>query len=247
MTQERRIEILMPEEIRNLKFKTLCLNRTDRVGHYQSGDAIIEEVNKEAKRDLVGVPSSSQWVRSFRNLDNMNKIRAAVFEDAHITDPKNAKSKRKNEMRNEVFKIRTLIRASGYLENPLEQCKHTDITLTIVLSEKLVNFTELAEKNRDSYIKSILLGQNYKNNVIFTTKEEQSESEKVENMPIKDINNLILAILENRTDRELLFDIYKKEVKGKVKEKYITFYYSLLETDVGPENQNDIEEFAEIL
>ena len=108
-----------------------------------------------------------------------------------------------------------------------------------------MNFTELAEKNRDSYIKRILLGQNYKDNVIFTTKEEQSESEKVENMPIKDINNLILAILENRTDRELLFDIYKKEVKGKVKEKYITLLViTCLETDVGPEIQNDIEEFA---
>ena len=39
------------------KHLSLVLSRTGRVGHYQSGDAIIEEVNKEAKRDLVGVPN----------------------------------------------------------------------------------------------------------------------------------------------------------------------------------------------
>ena len=40
------------EEIRNIRFKTLCLSRNSRAGH-TSGDVIIEEVNKEAKRDLV--------------------------------------------------------------------------------------------------------------------------------------------------------------------------------------------------
>ena len=33
-----------------------------RLGHYQSGDAIIEEINKEAKRDVVGVPDETQWI-----------------------------------------------------------------------------------------------------------------------------------------------------------------------------------------
>ena len=32
-------------------------------------DAFIEEINKEAKRDLVGVSNETQWKRSFCNLD----------------------------------------------------------------------------------------------------------------------------------------------------------------------------------
>ena len=51
----------MPREVLNLKYSSLVLSRTDRAGHYQSGDAIIEEINKEGKRDLVGVPSETQW------------------------------------------------------------------------------------------------------------------------------------------------------------------------------------------
>ena len=76
---EKKTEALMPCEIRSIKFSSLVLGRTGRLVHYQSGDAIIEEINKEAKRNLVGVPNEDQWRRSFRNLDNMNEIRQIFF------------------------------------------------------------------------------------------------------------------------------------------------------------------------
>ena len=44
ISQEKKAEALMPPEIRTLKFPSLVLSRTQRVGHYQSGDAIIEEI-----------------------------------------------------------------------------------------------------------------------------------------------------------------------------------------------------------
>ena len=66
---EKMIEALMPHEIRALKYSSLVLSRTRRSGHYQSGDTFIEEINKEAKRDLVGVSNETQWKRSFCNLD----------------------------------------------------------------------------------------------------------------------------------------------------------------------------------
>ena len=50
----------MPHEIGSIKFSSLVLSRTGRLGHYQSGNAIIEEINKETKRDLVGVPYEHQ-------------------------------------------------------------------------------------------------------------------------------------------------------------------------------------------
>ena len=58
---EQRIDQQMPTEILILKSNALVMSRTGRVGHYQSGDAIIEEINKEAN-DLVGVPTETQWI-----------------------------------------------------------------------------------------------------------------------------------------------------------------------------------------
>ena len=232
ITQERRIEILMPEEVRSMKFNTLSLSRTSRTGHYQSGDAIIEEVNKEAKRDLVGIPSTKEWKRSFRNLDNINAIRSAAFHDAGITDPKSQHYDANKDISKEVRKIRVLIRESKYLATPFQFCQHTDITQTTDLSERLVNFVEIAEKNRESFIPCILKGEEYKLNVVVTTKEEQEESEKVENMTMKDITAIVLAKLEAREDKELLMEIYKKEVRGKSKSKLVIFYHSLMETEI---------------
>ena len=77
---EKMIEALMPHEIRALKYSSLVLSRTGRSGHYQSGDAVIEEINKEAKRDLVGVPNETQWKISVRNLDMMNTLRATLYK-----------------------------------------------------------------------------------------------------------------------------------------------------------------------
>ena len=74
------IEALMPHEIRALKYSSLVLSCTGRSGHNQSGDAVIEEINKEAKRDLVGVPNETQWERSVRNLDMMNTLRATLYK-----------------------------------------------------------------------------------------------------------------------------------------------------------------------
>ena len=74
------IEALMLHEIRALKYSSLILSRTGRSGHNQPGDAVIEEINKEAKRDLVGVPNETQWKRSVRNLVMMNTLRATLYK-----------------------------------------------------------------------------------------------------------------------------------------------------------------------
>ena len=104
------------------------MSRTGRIGHYKSGDAIIEEINNEGKRDLVGVPNENQWKRSFRNLDMMNKIRASTFEDAGIKDTKGCSYEYDRNIRKEVHTIRAVIREHKYLENVWESCEHLDIT-----------------------------------------------------------------------------------------------------------------------
>ena len=104
-------------------------------------------------------------------------IRSSVFRNAKITDPKDQQFDEDRDISKEVKKIRVLIRGSKYLASPFQFCKHTDIAQTLELSERLVNFVEIAENNCGSYLRHVLKGEEYKINVVYTTKEEQVESE----------------------------------------------------------------------
>ena len=54
---EKMFESLIAQEIRALKHSFLVLSHTRRSGHYKSADAVREEITKESKWDLVGVPN----------------------------------------------------------------------------------------------------------------------------------------------------------------------------------------------
>ena len=45
----------MALEHKHMKNSSLVMNRTKSIGHYQSGEAMIEEINKKAKRDAVSL------------------------------------------------------------------------------------------------------------------------------------------------------------------------------------------------
>ena len=73
--------ILMPTELKELKNKYISVSRTGNKGHYQGGDALLEEVNKESKAwcKLGGIPTESQWIRVFRKLDKLNEVKHIFF------------------------------------------------------------------------------------------------------------------------------------------------------------------------
>ena len=121
IAQEKRIEALMPREVLKLKYSALVLSKTGCAGHYQSEDAIIEEINKKGKRDLVGVPNETQWKRAFLNLD-------AILRDAGIKDTKVSSYDIECDIKKEVQLKRVVIRGCKYLENAWESCKQFDIT-----------------------------------------------------------------------------------------------------------------------
>ena len=162
IAQEKRIEALMPQEVLNLKYSSLVLSRTDRAGHYQSGDAIIDEINKEGKRDLLGVSNETQWKRAFRNLDMMNQVRSSTFRDAGIKDTKVSSYDTERGMKKEVQLIREVIRGCKYLENAWESCEQFDIIKSVPLSNDLVNFAAIAKNNLTKCLPKILKGEPYK-------------------------------------------------------------------------------------
>ena len=111
----------MPQEVLKLKYSALVLSKTGCAGHYQSEDAIIEEINKKGKRDLVGVPNETQWKRAFQNLDT-------ILRDAGIKDTKVSSYDIECDIKKEVQLKRVVIRGCKYLENAWESCKQFDIT-----------------------------------------------------------------------------------------------------------------------
>ena len=188
-------EALMPREVLNLKYSSLVLSTTGHAGHYQSGDAIIEEINKEGKRDLVGVPNKTQRKRAFPNLDMMNRVRYSTFRDSGIKGTKVSSYDTERNIKKEVQLIREVIRGCKYLENTWESCKQFDITKSVPLSNDLVNFTAIAKYNLTKCLPKILKGEPYKINIVCSTLAEQEEAEKIEDCTISEIKQKILHVI----------------------------------------------------
>lgn len=73
-------KVLMPEEVKAKMNASITLSRTGRKGHYQGGDAILEEINKEAKSWIPpGVPTETQWIRVFRTMDDIRQVGTIIF------------------------------------------------------------------------------------------------------------------------------------------------------------------------
>ena len=63
-----------PLPLKEIVLGCLTASRGNNIGHFQGGDALLEEINKEAKQWMIGVPTEAQWERSFRNLDSIFKV-----------------------------------------------------------------------------------------------------------------------------------------------------------------------------
>ena len=57
----------IPKEVKEVLHKNLTVCRTGRTAHDLGGDAVLEEINKAAKKGVIGVPSFNQWQKTFRN------------------------------------------------------------------------------------------------------------------------------------------------------------------------------------
>ena len=55
ISQEKRVEALMPNEILKVKNPSLLQSRTGRLGYYQSGDAMIEEATNKPTESVLSV------------------------------------------------------------------------------------------------------------------------------------------------------------------------------------------------
>ena len=71
---EFRQQVMQPNELRIIAENSISTSRVGNIGHYQSGDVLLEEINKSGTKWTMGVPMNSQWQKSFRNLNNLTKV-----------------------------------------------------------------------------------------------------------------------------------------------------------------------------
>ena len=66
---------------------------------------------------------------------------------------------------------------------------------------------------------------------VYITKEEYEEANSIENSTIADLKIMLFKIIDtlNKDDASIQQEIYNKSVKGKKKEKYVEYFYSLCE------------------
>ena len=193
------------------------------------GDAVIEEINKEAKWDLVGAPNETQWKRSFRNLEMMNTLQSKTLEDVGVSDQMEGNYSSCKNIAVEVNKICTLLRETQYLENATDFRPHLRLGTNIELSVTLVKFYEVVFANLRENLPKILKSEPSNINVIYSTLDEESEKKKIDNCTISQIKSRIVSLLENFINKNMWTEMYKAEVVGKTKIKHVEFYKHLLE------------------
>ena len=168
--QDFRIECLMPDQVREIVYSLMSSSRNNSGGHYQSGDAHVEEINKKAKKWVIGVPTHAQWIQSFRNLDKLDTIRKNTLDEIGLKDETESLHLDRKDIANEVLHIRMLFR--GYFKNPTVVTEHKDISGKIILSNTLKDFYHIALENYKDCIQKLESGQQIKPNIVFVTHDE---------------------------------------------------------------------------
>ena len=75
----------------------------------------------------------------------------------------------------------------------------------------------------------ILQNEPYKIKIVYSTHEEQTNSEKIENLTIAGIKQKTLLLTEQFENKNMWLDLYKKEVVSKGKVTPVEFYSMLNE------------------
>ena len=125
----------------------------------------------------------------------MNEVRRVTC-NAGVKDQRNSSYDSVSNICQEVTKIRTLIREQNDLQNITELRQHVDITSKIILSNDLVNncFQQFKRKPTKINRNRKLRNKPYKIKIVYSTHEEQINSEKIENVTIAEIKRKTLLL-----------------------------------------------------
>ena len=93
------------------------LTNLELIGMDQYRTSRADEINKEAKRDIVVVPNDPMWKHAFGNLDMMHEIRRVTFRDTGVTDQKHNFCNSKFDVSREITKVQALVHQYKYFKS----------------------------------------------------------------------------------------------------------------------------------
>ena len=107
--------------------------------------------------------------------------------------------------------------------------QHVSIDDKKTMSDELISFDSIAVNNITKYTEAKINKTAVTTTPVYVTKEEYEEANSIENSAIGDLKIMIFKIIDtlNKDDASIQQEIYNKSVKGKKKEKYIEYFYSL--------------------
>ncbi|KAJ8027943.1 hypothetical protein HOLleu_30043 [Holothuria leucospilota] len=86
---EGRNDILMPPKVKQFVHKFQAVSQSGQIDRCEDMDFQLENLNKRSKVwTPKGVPSESDWMRAFRNLEKLDKLRLTTLERMGCNDPK---------------------------------------------------------------------------------------------------------------------------------------------------------------
>ncbi|XP_035690584.1 uncharacterized protein LOC118425675 [Branchiostoma floridae] len=192
-------------------------------------DAKLEEKNKASKAWHKGAPLAEDWVRVFRNLDVLQKLRARFFEVIGVPESASSEGCNRYNQEPEVDVWRARLRAEEYLSNPYDdQSPHTSIT-GIPLTEDLIKFEKKARENKMLVFNEVVLKgkprSDVRQTIVHVTEDEKCKAEDITKQPKK--------IIIERT-KKLLEEFVVEDVQS-----YYLQKLSLLEPKITNTNKND--------
>ncbi|XP_019646796.1 PREDICTED: uncharacterized protein LOC109487258 [Branchiostoma belcheri] len=172
---------MYPPDLRSFMEKTESVSSGGKsVG--EGMDAKLEEKNKASKAWHKGAPLAADWIRVFRNLDVLEKLRAHFFSVISVPDSSSSHSHRYN-LEPEVDVWRTRLRSEQYLREPFNaDVAHTSISGKQLTSD-LLDFEKIARKNKSKVFEEVYLEGKQKSEVkqtcVYVTEEEKCREENI--------------------------------------------------------------------
>ncbi|KAJ8017459.1 hypothetical protein HOLleu_45119 [Holothuria leucospilota] len=235
---EARNDIIMPSDVKKFVHDHQSINRSGHSGRGEDMDFQLENLNKRSKVwTPKGVPSESDWLRTFRNLEKLDKasttfaifqMRSETLQRMGCEDPKRvAEASSHTPQKEEVVAWRTALRESRFLTTPLNECIMESVSGE-PLDDQLVNLTSLAWSRR-RYMYSILFkgaSNLHLPDPIFVLPQEREAFHDIKNQTKDVIATKVKLLIDQIQDENVRFDLLESwsSVQRQKKDDYLLFY-----------------------
>ncbi|XP_078619351.1 uncharacterized protein LOC144886560 [Branchiostoma floridae x Branchiostoma japonicum] len=193
-------------------------------------DAKLEEKNKASKAWHKGAPVASDWVRVFRNLDKLEKLRDRFFDIIGVADGSSQAYNRYSQ-EPEVDAWRTRLRAEKYLHDPFnKKAEHVSMSGK-PLTTNLLDFDRIARRNKERVFEEVLLlgkpRADVKQDIVHVTEEDRCRAEDIS----RQYKPVIIQRIKEMLSRFVVEDVksYYEETLSKTvrKEDLLLLYHEV--------------------